>query len=555
MTLFNEMPDCTRRYESEQQILETHAAHIERMAHCWVAFYKSGQDFGTNTYTDRDFLDAYLAYYFSVNVPKVQLVLLDLARRGLLPNQLNVLDLGVGTGATAVGVLDFVVAWEEVCALYNQERPCGGVRLAGMDRSETALEYASKVVTAYGQALKARAEAMGESSTSSVPGWAVSAEWQQLNLNSEWPSPPFEPNVVFLMNTLNELNDTGRCRVAEYLSNLTEGTLVVAVEPGKEELARSLMGWRPELVSAGCFTSLAPCGEHSDLMHCERCWHMRRESMHQHRLYSAFVEACNRHIQSNTDRLDPFSNKLLSWSYFILRKEEPARLPSKHIRTSIRHGERLIEPTALRYIGSYRDREPVDDPPDNVKSAEYLKVCPSVFDNTEGLVVKREPGTQIPPLSYGQDFVIRNATVFASKVNGVFALIPDAETVFDSGRQTDKENVFLPEYSDETRAAVDAIAFRIFGFPSMRDFQHQTLARVLRGESILAIAATGGGKSECFILPAMLLPGVTIVVSSLKSLMADQYEQRIKKRFGLDHLATYINGDVSARERQHRLRR
>ena len=93
--------------------------------------------------------------------------------------------------------------------------------------------------------------------------------------------------------------------------------------------------------------------------------------------------------------------------------------------------------------------------------------------------------------------------------------------------------------------AVDELAHRLFGFAEMRDFQHEILERVLTGRKILGIAATGGGKSECFILPAVLLSGITVVVSPLKSLMHDQYHQRIRDRYGLHHLTTFINGDVS----------
>lgn len=89
----------------------------------------------------------------------------------------------------------------------------------------------------------------------------------------------------------------------------------------------------------------------------------------------------------------------------------------------------------------------------------------------------------------------------------------------------------------------------------MRSFQHDILKHVLTGRSILGIAATGGGKSECFILPAMLLPGITVVISPLKSLMQDQYDQRICERYGLNNLAAFINGDVPFPERQMHLKR
>jgi ATP-dependent DNA helicase RecQ len=89
----------------------------------------------------------------------------------------------------------------------------------------------------------------------------------------------------------------------------------------------------------------------------------------------------------------------------------------------------------------------------------------------------------------------------------------------------------------------------------MRPFQHDILERAMTGRSVLGIAATGGGKSECYILPAMLLSGLTVVVSPLKSLMQDQYDQRITERYGLQHLVTFVNGDVPFREREARLKR
>jgi len=61
-----------------------------------------------------------------------------------------------------------------------------------------------------------------------------------------------------------------------------------------------------------------------------------------------------------------------------------------------------------------------------------------------------------------------------------------------------------------------------FGFSSFRGIQESAIQHVLRGNDALVLAPTGGGKSLCFQLPAMLLNGVTLVVSPLLALMQDQ---------------------------------
>ncbi len=53
----------------------------------------------------------------------------------------------------------------------------------------------------------------------------------------------------------------------------------------------------------------------------------------------------------------------------------------------------------------------------------------------------------------------------------------------------------------------------------------------------------------------MLLPGLTVVISPLKSLMQDQYDQRLCARYGLGSVATFINSSIPSRERENRIRR
>lgn len=63
-----------------------------------------------------------------------------------------------------------------------------------------------------------------------------------------------------------------------------------------------------------------------------------------------------------------------------------------------------------------------------------------------------------------------------------------------------------------------------FGFDHFRDGQEQVINQVLNHQNTLAVMPTGGGKSLCYQIPALINPGVTIVVSPLLSLMKDQVD-------------------------------
>ena len=63
-----------------------------------------------------------------------------------------------------------------------------------------------------------------------------------------------------------------------------------------------------------------------------------------------------------------------------------------------------------------------------------------------------------------------------------------------------------------------------FGLKDFRCGQESVLDRILNGQSTLALLPTGGGKSLCYQIPALILPGTTFVVSPLLALMRDQVE-------------------------------
>lgn len=83
----------------------------------------------------------------------------------------------------------------------------------------------------------------------------------------------------------------------------------------------------------------------------------------------------------------------------------------------------------------------------------------------------------------------------------------------------------LPTSSAKINGAdIDKALHHHFGLESFRPLQREVIECVLAGESALAVLPTGGGKSLCYQLPALLLPGVAIVVSPLISLMKDQVD-------------------------------
>ena len=99
--------------------------------------------------------------------------------------------------------------------------------------------------------------------------------------------------------------------------------------------------------------------------------------------------------------------------------------------------------------------------------------------------------------------------------------------------------------------AVHRTLRRVFGFESFRPNQEAIVAAVLAKKDVFAVMPTGGGKSLCYQLPALMLEGTAVVISPLISLMKDQVDAA--KENGI--AAAFMNSSLGPREMADAYRR
>src|SRR5438445_8815345 len=91
---------------------------------------------------------------------------------------------------------------------------------------------------------------------------------------------------------------------------------------------------------------------------------------------------------------------------------------------------------------------------------------------------------------------------------------------------------------------------KYFGYDAFRPLQQEIIDDALSNRDVFALLPTGGGKSLCFQLPALLRDGLTIVVSPLIALMKDQVDAL--RTSGI--AATFLNSTLTGSESRDRLR-
>lgn len=100
--------------------------------------------------------------------------------------------------------------------------------------------------------------------------------------------------------------------------------------------------------------------------------------------------------------------------------------------------------------------------------------------------------------------------------------------------------------AEQTETNPLQILNRIFGYSKYREYQRGIVEAAIAGRDALAIMPTGGGKSLCYQLPAICMPGTCVVISPLISLMKDQ----VDKLCAMNVRAAYLNSTLNAKQQK-----
>jgi ATP-dependent DNA helicase RecQ len=100
------------------------------------------------------------------------------------------------------------------------------------------------------------------------------------------------------------------------------------------------------------------------------------------------------------------------------------------------------------------------------------------------------------------------------------------------------------------KARIDAILKDVFGYDGFRPYQADIIADILAKKDVLVVMPTGGGKSLCYQIPALVFKGLTVVISPLISLMKDQVAQLTQSGVA----AAVLNSSLSPVEYRNNVR-
>lgn len=456
----------------------------------------------------------YSMYYMPINIPKIQLVLLQLMKRKRLNKELNILDVGSSVGTSAIAIIDLVVLLNEVCSLFGEEKLFTSINLNFMEGSSSNIKVFKENMSFFTLRMK---------KYSNIDYIKINEPIQcditlEFNIKEKY-------DLIIFSNILNELQyETRRLLVSNCENKIKKNGNVIIIEPADSTNARALNQLKHDITKKGKFKCNLPCGVNDT---CKDCWVFRSENIVKSELIDYIDNIYSTRYQSKYNN-DYFYNNRLKWIYCILTLDDVIDNHSNLSEAKV--GERIS--CNFNIISS--------------RNKNTYKICDCSGNNDYSLNFEN---IAVNLFDFGDSIRAENV-ILNEQSNGEKVIIIDKDSIITNryGRKIN-EKIKLEFINGE---ALIFILKRLWGFDDFREGQLPIIKSALLDKNTLGILPTGAGKSICFQLPAMLKPGVSIVVSPLKSLIKDQVTNL--HRIGFEYV-DYIDGSRSSEEKALILKR
>jgi len=420
----------------------------------------------------------YSAYYMPLNIPKIQICFLDLMKRKKISPKLKILDVGMGVGSTVFALLDLITILDNIHFMLSEKPFFEEVEFDFFEGSPENIGVYKKLLDCFQQKMVDFLD----------PSRIRLNEPVNINVENDWVNQDYD--LIITSNMLNEIREEKRDEVIKKIgSNLKNNGDLIVIEPADRKNARKFQNIKREIVENLGLSLISPCGFYEN---CHDCWDFRKESIAECKTVSLFDRIYEK--KYGQAKFKSFENNRLKWTYGVFSRENLEN--SK--KDCIVHVKEKLVGNSPEFIVCYRG---------NKKKL--------IFPDSRGEDIK-----------YGDFLFIEDLGIFPSQ-DKVIEVEGQYEVVNRVERQT-KEKISIEKAEEK-----NLLFFlkRFWGFESFRAGQLDILKKIFANKDVLGILPTGAGKSLCFQLPAIMKPGVSIVISPIISLIKDQVDNLHKMGF------------------------
>ena len=484
-----------------------------------------------STYDEDYFSAFYAAYYIPNNFYKIQLMLLELLRNEKLnfsDDSIKILDIGASVGTTAWAVYDFFEILSNIYTLYGLNFPKQlSIEVDSIEISKSNIAFFEKI--------------RNRVNIKTSEFININKPIQADVLNGGFGKVVLDDyDIIFASNVICEFpNYTEQKKFADQIvNNQKQESIFIIIETAILKDTKMLKRLQYDILQNDEISLISPCGKIAEKSErCQNCWSFRKENL--------IIPSTMKLFSQKDIKQD--DNAKLKWSYSIFSKSvqrELVNLPEPNIKLS--KVPKFVNKTITINAEIISMKINIK----NESNYNYYHICDQ-SENTENTILKVPNYFILPNYNFGD--ILRFSDILVEKDDSnskpKFSLtVNPHKTIIENWSQPNSK-MKLIEFKNIKKENLEFFLFRFFKYNKFKDGQYNILKKILSNQSVLGVLATGGGKSLIFQLAALLKPGVTLVVSPLKSLMDDQIFG-LKNRYGFD-FADRIHSGMNLSEKKY----